>query len=720
MPLWQHVLVGDRLLRPVRVTTTATGARRSRQPRAGAARPGASDARSSGMAARAAARRGRRAASAGRSRRRAGADVHRAARPRRAAAGDHLHLQPGRLRRRRAAVPALRAAADHAPRRRDEIRAHRRGAHAPTSPTRTSACSATGSGSRAWSAGSPRTTPACCRRSRRSSRSCSPAGWSRRSSPPRRWRSASTCRPARVVLEKLVKWNGETHADVTPGEYTQLTGRAGRRGIDVEGHAVVLWQPGVDPAAVAGLASTRTYPLRSSFRPTYNMAVNLVGQVGRERAREILETSFAQFQADRAVVGLARQVAPQRGGARRATREAMTCHLGDFSEYAGAAAARSRTARPSCRARPSGAHRAAGRGVAWRSCGSGDVIRVPAGRRAGFAVVVDPGTAAAWTGRGPTVLTADRQVRRLSLQDVPGPGRAAHPGPRPQDFNARKPAVAPRPRLDAAHAPGRRRRPAGRAPRPLAGGGRRPSSRGCGAGCAPTRATAAPTARTTPAGRERWWRLRARDRRSSRGGSRAAPTPIARTFDRVCDAAHRAAATSTGDTVTLEGRRLSRLYAEPDLLAAECLREGRLGGPRRAGAGRVRCRRWSTSRAATTAASPRGSRRAGRGGAGRDGAAVGRLEEREHDHRLSTHARARPRAGLGHASVGGRGAAGRGARGRRPRRRRLRPPVQAADRPARPDRARGRRERGRRSAPRAAKDAVDGVRRGVVAYSSVV
>src|ERR687886_214884 len=116
--------------------------------------------------------------------------------------------------------------------------------------------------------------------------------------------------PARsVVLEKLVKWNGETHADVTPGEYTQLTGRAGRRGIDVEGHAVVLWHPGLDPEAVAGLASARTYPLRSSFRPTYNMAVNLVGSVGRERARTLLEQSFAQFQSDRSVVGLARTLA---------------------------------------------------------------------------------------------------------------------------------------------------------------------------------------------------------------------------------------------------------------------------------------------------------------------------------------------------------------------------------------------------------------------------
>ena len=74
--------------------------------------------------------------------------------------------------------------------------------------------------------------------------------------------------PARtVVIEKLDKWNGETHASITPGEYTQLTGRAGRRGLDVEGHGVVLWQPGINPREVAGLASTRTYPLRSSFRP---------------------------------------------------------------------------------------------------------------------------------------------------------------------------------------------------------------------------------------------------------------------------------------------------------------------------------------------------------------------------------------------------------------------------------------------------------------------
>ncbi|MCL2090220.1 MAG: DEAD/DEAH box helicase [Micrococcales bacterium] len=139
--------------------------------------------------------------------------------------------------------------------------------------------------------------------------------------------------PARcVVLDQLVKWDGHQMADLTPGEYTQLTGRAGRRGIDTEGHAVVLGRPGLDPVHLAGLASRRLYPLRSSFAPTYNMAVNLVAQVGQERAREVLETSFAQHQADRAVVAQARALQTATKALEEATA-AMTCHLGDIVAY---------------------------------------------------------------------------------------------------------------------------------------------------------------------------------------------------------------------------------------------------------------------------------------------------------------------------------------------------------------------------------------------------
>jgi ATP-dependent RNA helicase HelY len=140
--------------------------------------------------------------------------------------------------------------------------------------------------------------------------------------------------PARtVVLEKLTKWNGESHVSVTPGEYTQLTGRAGRRGIDIEGNAVILWNKDIDSASAAGLASTRTYPLKSSFKPTYNMTINLISQFGADRARTSLESSFAQFQADKAVVGLARQI-KRNNEAISELEEEISCHLGDFVEYA--------------------------------------------------------------------------------------------------------------------------------------------------------------------------------------------------------------------------------------------------------------------------------------------------------------------------------------------------------------------------------------------------
>src|SRR5438552_2192709 len=197
--------------------------------------------------------------------------------------------------------------------------------------------------------------------------------------------------PARtVVIERLDKWNGEAHLALTPGEYTQLTGRAGRRGIDVEGHAVVLWHPGMDPAAVAGLAGTRTYPLNSSFRPSYNMAVNLVGQVGLERAAAMLESSFAQFQADRAVVDIARRARRSREAL---AEEAVSCDRGDFAEYARLRKELSELEGAAARQRS-----AARRAEALRSLQTlrrGDIIRIPGGRRSGIAVVLDPGLSAA-------------------------------------------------------------------------------------------------------------------------------------------------------------------------------------------------------------------------------------------------------------------------------------------------------------------------------------
>src|SRR3989441_1128031 len=135
-----------------------------------------------------------------------------------------------------------------------------------------------------------------------------------------------------VVIEDLWKFSGERHELLTPGEYTQLTGRAGRRGIDEIGYAVVLYQTQVPFERVAGLASTRTYELRSSFRPSYNMAVNLVRAYSLDEAHHLLNSSFAQFLADRSVVTLERELEHDRA-ALEGYPSQVTGDRGDFAEY---------------------------------------------------------------------------------------------------------------------------------------------------------------------------------------------------------------------------------------------------------------------------------------------------------------------------------------------------------------------------------------------------
>jgi ATP-dependent RNA helicase HelY len=139
--------------------------------------------------------------------------------------------------------------------------------------------------------------------------------------------------PARsVVIENLSKFTGEGHELLTPGQYTQLTGRAGRRGIDDHGTAVVLWSPFVAFGQVAGLAGSKRFELKSAFRPTYNMAANLVRRHDPAEAHRLLNLSFAQFQGDRAVVTEERALEVRRerlaGLAVRAT-----CERGDVEEY---------------------------------------------------------------------------------------------------------------------------------------------------------------------------------------------------------------------------------------------------------------------------------------------------------------------------------------------------------------------------------------------------
>ncbi|MER5256473.1 DEAD/DEAH box helicase [Streptomyces sp. NPDC002855] len=384
--------------------------------------------------------------------------------------------------------------------------------------------------------------------------------------------------PARsVVLEKLVKWNGEQHADITPGEYTQLTGRAGRRGIDVEGHAVVLWQRAMSPEHLAGLAGTRTYPLRSSFKPSYNMAVNLTEQFGRHRSRELLETSFAQFQADKSVVGISRQVQKNEEGL-EGYKASMTCHLGDFDEYA--RLRRELKDRETELAKQGANQRRVAAAAALEKLKPGDVIHVPTGKYAGLALVLDPGIPAGRVnghrgfehqdGPRPLVLTAERQVKRLAAMDFPVPVEALERMRIPKSFNARSPQsrrdLASALRTKAGHiVPDRHRkgRAAAADDREIARLRTELRAHPCH-GC-DEREDHARWA-------ERFHRLR-RDTVQLERRIEGRTNTIARTFDRIV-----ALLTELdylrGDEVTQNGKRLARLYGELDLLASECLREG--------------------------------------------------------------------------------------------------------------------------------------------------
>ncbi|MET3934039.1 DEAD/DEAH box helicase [Arthrobacter sp. OAP107] len=385
--------------------------------------------------------------------------------------------------------------------------------------------------------------------------------------------------PARsVVLEKLDKFNGEAHVDITAGEYTQLTGRAGRRGIDVEGHAVVLWQPGTDPAAVAGLASRRTYPLNSSFQPTYNMSINLLAQFGRPRAREILESSFAQFQADRSVVGLARQVR-SREESLAGYAKSMTCHLGDFTEYARLrrelSDAENFSSRTKSRARKSLNEDSLSRLL------PGDVVDVPAGRAPGFAVVLSSDHSS--REPRPAVLTLESQLRRIGVDDLEGPIAPLTRIRIPKSFNAK----VPKSRRDLASSV----RNALRENRPPARGSSRNNDFGLGSASQNQEKKIAELRRALRAHpchgcseredharwSERWWKLRKETDGLVRQIQGRTNT-IAKTFDRVCDVLSAYGyLESTGDgqhRISTDGQRLRRIYGEKDLLISQALRQG--------------------------------------------------------------------------------------------------------------------------------------------------
>ncbi len=318
---------------------------------------------------------------------------------------------------------------------------------------------------------------------------------------------------------------------------------------------------------MAGLASTRTYPLNSSFRPSYNMAVNLVGVVGAEHARTLLEESFAQFQADRAVVGLARQV-HKNEEALDGYAEAATCHLGDFMEYAALRRALSDRETELSRERSTARRDEAAKSL--ERLRPGDVVLVPAGRRSGVGVIIDPGLAKRSDGPAPLVLSVNGQVKRLTVLDFPVPVEPIERLKIPKWFSARQPqhrrdlAATLRAKYGEDGLPPHRARSGGASEDPEV-----------------TRLRAA--LRSHPCHdcddreeharwAERFFRLE-RETTGLRRRVESRSQVIARTFDRVCAVLEQLGYLD-GDTVTEEGRRLGRIYNELDLLTSESLRAG--------------------------------------------------------------------------------------------------------------------------------------------------
>ncbi|ERH25627.1 DEAD/DEAH box helicase [Actinomyces johnsonii F0542] len=390
--------------------------------------------------------------------------------------------------------------------------------------------------------------------------------------------------PARtVVLESLRKWNGSAHVTLSPGEYTQLTGRAGRRGIDIEGHAVVLATDDLEPATVSSLASRRTYPLVSAFRPTYNMAVNLLERMPRARAREVLEESFAQFQADRGVVELAAQARRKRRSLEGLEKD-MACRLGDFREYAAIRQAIADAEADLSRDRAASRRSEAGR--AMSALERGDVVVFRRGRRRRHGIVLEIGANRTGT---PTLTVLGEDSRVVALTPDTAPDGVMHVGAlrvadsvdphRPRDRDRLVQRLVDALRAGDLEGSPRSRPRSGRAQahrdsivdnlERLRHEMRSHPCHGC-----PDREEHARVGR-------KWSRAKAEAERLQRRIETRTGT-IARLFDAVCDILLELGYLQPVDRghperelrVTAAGKILARIYAERDLLIAECLRTG--------------------------------------------------------------------------------------------------------------------------------------------------
>jgi superfamily II RNA helicase len=130
--------------------------------------------------------------------------------------------------------------------------------------------------------------------------------------------------PARTVaIGEMSKWDGRQHRLLTPNEYRQMTGRAGRRGIDERGVSVILYSPWVSFERTLEIVTGDLLPLESAFKPSYSTAMNLWRQPGdQERLADLYARSFRRFQQDARLYDLASERDEQRAHFERLASEA--------------------------------------------------------------------------------------------------------------------------------------------------------------------------------------------------------------------------------------------------------------------------------------------------------------------------------------------------------------------------------------------------------------
>ncbi|HET7035677.1 MAG TPA: helicase-related protein, partial [Thermomicrobiaceae bacterium] len=115
--------------------------------------------------------------------------------------------------------------------------------------------------------------------------------------------------PARtVVVGRMSKWDGRRRRLLISNEFQQMSGRAGRRGMDVKGNVVVPYSPFITFKETLHVATGPLEPVRSSFAIRYNTVLNLWDPPQGSRVRYMLQQSLSQFQAARRVRDLEDEV----------------------------------------------------------------------------------------------------------------------------------------------------------------------------------------------------------------------------------------------------------------------------------------------------------------------------------------------------------------------------------------------------------------------------